>query len=240
MNTARLRWPIAFMFAALSLSACEGEPNLGEFATNEIEAVLKVLNTEPGEEGAFEVTFLDPQTGLSPNYIKLTEEAALTATWGDSSVELEQVTQGVITYGAPFTVTEATEFNIAFTRPDGEDAPINTAFLAAPFEITDVSSSVAPGGSVDIVWSGGSGSTDLLISGDCIASFTAAVDMAEGAYNVPFESLTPIDPAAPTACSLSVQMNNESESAADAAWNEESVTVSRVLRRMDNAVTYQP
>jgi len=240
MNAARVLWPITLTLAAVSLSACASEPNLGEFETNEIEAVLKVLNTSSGDEGAFEVILLGPQSGLSPNYVKLTEEASLTATWGDSSVELEQVTQGVISYGAAFTTTEATEFNIAFTRPDGEDAPINTVQLGAPFDITDVSSSVSAGGSLDIAWSGGSGLTQLLVSGDCIVSFADSVDMAEEQYSVPFESLTPNDPSAPTPCSLDVQMNGEREAAADPAWNEQSMMVSRVLRKFENAATYEP
>ncbi len=231
---------LALTFAAVSLSGCDAEPNLADYATNEIEAVLKVQNTESGNEGAFEVILLGPSSGLSPNYIKLSEQAALTATWGDDSLQLEQVTQGAISYGGTFTTTESTEFNIAFTRPDGEDAPINTIFLAAPFEITDVSSSVAPGGSLEISWSGGSGTVELVISGACIAQYNASVDMADGAISLPFESLIPIDATAPTSCALSTQMNNTTEGAADPAWNAESSTVGRVLRRQDDATTYQP
>jgi hypothetical protein len=226
--------------AALGLTACASEPNLGEYATDEIEAVLKVQNTEAGNTAAFEVILLGPQTGLSPNYIKLTEEAALTATWGDSSAELEQVTQGVISYGADVTTTEATEFNIAFTRPDGEDAPTNTIWLAAPFEITSVSSSVGPGGTLDIAWSGGSEGVELTVSGDCIQQYNSTVPMADGGVEIPFESLAPVDADNPTSCALSTQLHSENLGAADPAWAQDSSTVGRVLRKKEGATVYQP
>lgn len=229
---------LAFLLAALT--ACGKEPNLADYTTDEIEAVFKAQNLDSGNEGAFEVILLGPSTNGSPNYIKLPEEAVLTATWGDESVVLEQVTQGVITYGAGFTTTEQTEFNIAFTRPDGEDALVNTLFLAAPFEITEVSGSVGPEGSLDVAWSGGSGVAELYISGDCVQAYSASVDMAEGSVAVPFESFTPVDTESPTSCSLSTQLNSTSEGLADPAWSAQSATVSRVLRSQDNATSYQP
>jgi len=231
---------VAAATIAIGLAACDAEPNLADYATNEIEAVFKVQNTESGNEGAFEVILLGPSEGLSPNYIKLPEEATLTATWGDESLELEQVTQGVITYGGPFTTTEATEFNIAFTRPDGEDAPLNPLFLAAPFEITGVSGTISTGESLDIDWSGGSGSAQLVITGDCIQQYGATADLSAGSVSVPFESLVPVDAGSPTGCALTTQMEAATEGAADPAWNAESLTVGRVLRRRDGATAYQP
>lgn len=226
--------------ALVLLTACASEPNLGEYMTSEIEATIKVQNTEEGSTAQFEVILLGPQTGISPNYIKLTEDAALTATWGDESVVLEQVTQGVISYGADVDATDATEFNVAFTRPDGDDALVNPLFLAASFEIDSISGSVAPEGSMDIAWTGGSGSVELLVSGDCIQSYTASLPMADGAVSIPFESLLPLDADNPTSCTLSTQMNNELQGEADPAWRTDSVTVARVLRSRDAATTYQP
>jgi hypothetical protein len=217
------------------LTACM-EPNLGEYETDEIEATLKLQNMDAGDGAAFEVILL-----ASGTYIKLTEDAALTATWDGESVELEQVGQGaLITYGADVSMPDAAEVNIEFTRPDGEDALDNPISMGASFEIDSVSGSVAPGGSLDIATSGGSGSVALTISGDCIQQYDDSLSLGDGGGSVPFESLVPVDSENPTSCALTTQLHDEFEGEADAGWMLGSITVGRVLRRSDDATTYQP
>lgn len=225
----------AVILLAAGLTACM-EPNLGEYETSEIEATLKLQNMEAGDGAAFEVILL-----ASGTYIKLTEEAALTATWDGESVELEQVGQGaLITYGADVSMPDDAEVNIEFTRPDGEDAPVNVIYMGGTFEIDSVSGSVGPGGSLDIATSGGTGSVAVTISGDCIQQFDGSVSLGDGGGSVPFESLVPVDSENPTSCALTTQLHDEYEGEADAAWMLGSITVGRVLRRTENATTYQP